>query len=416
MIKKILLKAEHKTIVSNVIALFTLQGLNYILPLILLPYLIHVLGIERFGLLAFATATILFFRSVVAYGFDYTGTQQIAIYREDMRKVREVFSSILFVKFILLLLTFLVLVSLMLFVDKIALEWKVFLFTFLVVVGDVLFPTWFFQGMENMKMITYFRMIHKALSIVVIILLVKEEGDYMLVPLIDGIGSILAGMIALVYIRFKFKVSLLIPSVKEVTFQFQNSWHVFLSQIAVHFYTTINIFVLGLLTDNETVGYYSLAYKVFGAIKGLLAPVNKAIFPFLSKKYVKDKGAYYKLIKKISSVYVLVLSGLSLLTYLFSSQIIELISGKIMVPASELLEIFSYSMFFAIGAFFSLLLVIKSKNKDLSKITFQSMILNLILLYPSIYWFGIYGLAYHFLIVQIFHAYLQVKYNREIWV
>jgi len=238
----------------------------------------------------------------------------------------------------------------------------------------------------------------------------------MLVPLIDGIGSILAGIIALVYIRFKFKVSLLIPSVKEVTFQFQNSWHVFLSQIAVHFYTTINIFVLGLLTDNETVGYYSLAYKVFGAIKGLLAPVNKAIFPFLSKKYVKDKGAYYKLIKKISSVYVLVLSGLSLLTYLFSSQIIELISGKIMVPASELLEIFSYSMFFAIGAFFSLLLVIKSKNKDLSKITFQSMILNLILLYPAIYWFGIYGLAYHFLIVQVFHAYLQVKYNREIWV
>ena len=409
------LKAEHKTIVSNVVALFTLQGLNYILPLILLPYLVHVLGIERFGLLAFATATILFFRSVVAYGFDYTGTQQIAIQREDTKKVSEIFSAILSVKFLLVGATFLVLLLLLGFVEKVGLEWKVFLFTFLVVIGDALFPTWFFQGMEKMKMITYFRMIHKALSIIIIILLVKEEGDYMLVPLIDGIGSILAGVMALVYIRTKFKIGFLFPSLSAISFQFKNSWHVFLSQIAVHFYTTINIFVLGLLTDNETVGYYSLAYKVYGAIKGLLAPVNKAIFPFLSKKYVKNKEAYYKLIKKISTVYVMVLAVLALLTHTFSSQIIGLISGKVLPPAVELLEIFSFSMFFAIGASFSLLLVIKSENKTLSKITFWSMIVNLVLLYPSISLFGIYGLAYHFLIVQIFHAYMQVKYNIEIW-
>lgn len=411
----ITLKAEHKTIISNIVALFTLQGLNYILPLILLPYLVQVLGIERFGLLAFATATILFFRSVVAYGFDYTGTQQIAIQREDTTKVSEIFSAILSVKFLLVGATFLVLLLLLGTVEKMGLEWKVFLFTFLVVVGDALFPTWFFQGMEKMKMITYFRMLHKALSIIVIILLVKEEGDYMLVPLIDGVGSILAGIMALVYIRTKFKIGFIFPTLVQMVFQFQNSWHVFLSQIAVHFYTTINIFVLGLLTDNETVGYYSLAYKVYGAIKGLLAPVNKAIFPFLSKKYVKNKEAYYKLIKKISSVYVMVLAVLALLTHTFSSQIIGLISGKVLPPAVELLEIFSFSMFFAIGAFFSLLLVIKSENKTLSKITFWSMIVNLVLLYPSISLFGIYGLAYHFLIVQIFHGYMQVKYNIEIW-
>jgi PST family polysaccharide transporter len=258
-------------------------------------------------------------------------------------------------------------------------------------------------------------MIHKALSIVIIILLVKEEGDYMLVPLIDGLGSILAGIMALVYIRTEFKIGFLFPSLMQVVFQFKNSWHVFLSQIAVHFYTTINIFVLGLLTDNTTVGYYSLAYKVYGAIKGLLAPVNKAIFPFLSKKYVKSREAYYKLIKKVSIIYMMVLSILALLTHLFSSEIIALISGKDLPPAVELLEIFSFSMFFAIGAFFSLLLVIKSENKILSKITFWSMIVNLVLLYPSISLFGIYGLAYHFLIVQMFHAYMQIKYNIEIW-
>ena len=71
--------AQTKTILSNIVALFTLQGLQYLIPLILLPYLVHTLGIEYFGLLSFAIATIAFFRAMVSYGFDFTGTKQIAL-------------------------------------------------------------------------------------------------------------------------------------------------------------------------------------------------------------------------------------------------------------------------------------------------------------------------------------------------
>ncbi len=417
MIKKIQnkVKSEHKTVIANAFSLFILQGTNYILPLILFPYLVRVLGIENFGLLAFATATIAFFRGIVAYGFDLSGTQQIAVNQTEQRKITEIFNSILVVKAILVILSFILLVLLTALIDKIYVHWEVFLYAFLIVIGDALFPTWFFQGMEKMKLITYIRIIYKSLFVLMVIFMVKTQDDYILVPLIDGIGAILAGIAALILVKKDFNISFKFPKFYDVIFQFKNSWNIFLSQMAVHFYTSINIFVLGLLTNNQAVGYYALADKIYGAIRGLLIPVNQALFPFLSKQYIQNKLSYYKMIKKISIVYFIALVSLSVLTFIFSQNIVDLISGKNINESIGLLKIFSITILFAIGGFYSSLLIVKSKSKDLSKITFYAMILNLILLYPSIYWYGIFGLAYQFLIVQVFQTFLQVKYNKEIW-
>ena len=409
------INSQTRTILSNIFALFTLQGLQYLIPLILLPYLVHTLGIEYFGLLAFATATIAFFRSIVAYGFDFTGTRQIALNKENKDELTKILSSILFVRFILVVITFFILMLMILTIDKISLTSTLFLYTFLVVIGDSLFPTWFFQGIEKMKFITIFRTLQRTISLVLILLLVTTQEDYLLVPLIEGVLAILAGIVSLFYIHKSFKVPFKTPNKIKIIFQIKNSWHLFLSQIAVHFYTTMNIFVLGLLADNTTVGYYALAYKLFSVIQELFSPVTKAIFPFLSKKYLENKAAYYKLIKKISLWYVLALIVIGLLTYIFSAQIVNVVSGKAIEESSSLLQIFAISLVFAIGPLYSLLLIIKSENKKLSIITFRCMILNSILLYPSIHYFGIVGLSYHFLIVQIYHAYLQIKFNREVW-
>ena len=209
--------------------------------------------------------------------------------------------------------------------------------------------------------------------------------------------------------------SIMVVKGYSVLLQFKKSWHIFVSQMSVHLYTSVNIFVLGLLTNNEAVGYYALAMKIYGAIRGLLGPVNQALFPFLSKKYTQNKLSYYLMVQKISILYSVVLMGFSISTFIFSQNIVELLSGKNINETVDLLKIFSISIIFGIGSFYSQLLIVKSRSKDLSKITFFAMILNLFLLYPSIFWFGIYGLAYQFLLVQIFQAYLQIKYNYEIW-
>ena len=415
MIKKVLISDNRKKVFFNAFALFVIQGVDYILPLLLFPYLVHTLGIELFGLLAFSTATVAFLGAIVSYGFNLSGTQQIAINKANKNKIDEIFNSIILVKLILLIISFFILLLMTTFIDRIATDKEVFFATFLLVVGEAIFPIWFFQGIEKMKFITYFRIGYKLLYAISIFIFVKSAEDYLLVPLLNGIGAILSGVVALFLIRKKFDVVFKFQKTLSIIFQFQNSWHIFISQIAGHFYVTINIFVLGMLSTNENVGYYSLAFKVYQAFRGLLKPVNQALFPFLSKKYIKNKTAYYKLVKQISMIYVSVLVVLSVLLSLFSQEIIRLLAGVDIPESSELLQIFSITILFAVGSFFTSLLIIKLKSKKLSKITFYTMILNMVMVYPVITLYDIYGLAYLVLLTQVFQAFLQVKYNKEIW-
>ena len=100
---------------------------------------------------------------------------------------------------------------------------------------------------------------------------------------------------------------------------------------------------------------------------------------------------------------------------IFSREIIRLLAGTDIPQSSELLQIFSITILFALGGFYTSLLIIKSRSKDLSKITFYTMMLNIIMVYPVISLYDIYGLAYLVLTTQLFQLSFQLKYNCEIW-
>lgn len=410
------LSHTKKTIIGNIVSLIVLQGTMYLIPLILLPYLIRVLGIENFGLLAFATATIAFLRGIVEYGFNLTGTQQISLHRNDQEQVNIIFSSIIISKFILAIICFLVLMIIILIFEKFQVNAKLFLFTFLIIFGDILFPVWFFQGIEKMKMITYIFIIYKIVFLVLVLLLVKEKNDYLLVPIFDSIGLIVSAIISLFIVKKYYNIRFKISKFHEISFQFKDSWHVFLSRIAVILYTSINTFLLGIFTNSEQVGIYSIAEKIYMALRGILNPFVQAVFPFLNRKYKESKAIYYKLVKKVSIIYISILVFFSLTLLTFSGDIVFVVAGVYIPQSDSLLKIFAVSILFGIGTLYSSLLIIKNEKSTLSKVTFITMICNVVLIYPMLKLFGIFGVAYLFLIIQVLQALLQTNYNKEIWI
>ena len=191
---------------SNFLSLSILQWVNYVLPLVTFPYLIRVLGVEMFGLLALATALISYFNVVVDYGFNLTAVHDIATYSNSRKKVEEIFCTVITIKLILIAVSFLTLLLIVFTFEVFSNNWEVYLLTFGIVVGQAISPIWFFQGMEKMKYIAYINVFTKVIFTVCIFLFVKHEGDYHLVPTFVSFGYIVAGLLSMVVVRIKFNI------------------------------------------------------------------------------------------------------------------------------------------------------------------------------------------------------------------
>ena len=169
-----------KRLIENITSLFTLQGLIYLFPLITYPYLIRVLGPEKFGLLAFAQALIQYFVIFTDYGFNMSAPREIAIHRENVDMLSSIFSATMLVKLALLLVSAIVYTTIISAIPYLRNEWAVYQIYFLTVIGSVLTPIWFFQGIEQMKYITLINFIVRGSMTGCIFIFVQNSNDYLL--------------------------------------------------------------------------------------------------------------------------------------------------------------------------------------------------------------------------------------------
>src|SRR5665647_1393730 len=85
---------------KNFSYLFLLQNINYIIPLLLLPYLTRVLGADNFGKIAFAQAFITYFSILTEFGFGTSAVQEIVKVRKDKDALSKVYWTTTFAKLI----------------------------------------------------------------------------------------------------------------------------------------------------------------------------------------------------------------------------------------------------------------------------------------------------------------------------
>ena len=387
---------------SNFFSLSVLQGANYILPLITLPYLVRVLGVEYFGLLAFATTTVMYFQILTDYGFNLTATREISIHRDNKEKVIEIFSSVMTIKIILMFVSFFLLSILVFSFEKFSQDALVYFLTFGTVVGQVLFPVWFFQGMERMKYITYLNILSKVIFTIAIFVFVKEQSDFYLVPLLTSIGFLVAGIWSLYLIKKEFGVGFEVQTIDTIKHHLVEGWGIFVSMVFISMYRSSNIIILGLLTNNTIVGYYSIAEKVVKTLQSLQDVVGNTLFPYLSKKFSITNKSFFDLNKRFFKFIFLIYFSLSLITMFSSEYIIYILMGEFNEIAILNLQIMSFVIL--VGGFnyyYGILgLVSMNYKKDFSKYIIITGLFNLLFCIVSVYLYPNYGASISMIISE----------------
>jgi len=322
-----------KRLAENFLSLSFLQGVNYLLPLITFPYLVRVLGPEKFGLIAFAQSFIQYFNILTDYGFNLSATREISIYRDNKEKVSEIFSSVIMIKLGLMIISLLILSVLVFTIPKFKNDWLIYFFTFGMVLGNILFPVWFFQGMERMKYITILNITARLIFTVCIFIFIRKMADYLYVPLINSMGFLVAGVVSIWIIFKDFRISICIPKWSSLLTYFKNSTQFFLSRASVSIYTSTNAFVLGLFTNNKMVGYYSIAEKLYIALQQIYHPLVNTLYPYIAHK--RNVHLYKKIFKFVVFLNITIL----FLAFISSNHIIEIIFGKGLEISSNIFKI-----------------------------------------------------------------------------
>ena len=329
---------NHKTLIQNFSYLSALQVFNMLLPLVTYPYLIRVLGKETYGLIVFAQAVIGYLLIFVSFGFHISATKEVSIHRADKEKLSEIVSSVLIIKGILFVISLIVLSGLLYFIPKAHGYEILFFLTMWVCLYDFIFPIWYFQGIEKMKYITYLTLVSRLIFLGLIFIFINSADDYLLLPLISGIGAIVAGTLSLFIIFKTHKIKFCYQPIEKLVFYTKDSIPIFLSSISTRLYVSTNKVIVGAFIGIEDVAYYDLAEKITTLMKVPQQLFGQALFPKISK----EKNKYF--VKKIFKFSLLLNILIWIVTILFSKIIIQLLGGREMLSAVWVLNILAFTI------------------------------------------------------------------------
>lgn len=394
----------NKRLIENIISLFTIKGLEYILAFITFPYLVRVLQVENFGAVVFVQGIIQYFVLFTDYGFNLLGPKEIAQH-DSIKERGKIFASIFCAKLILLLISTIVFICMLIGVKYINdIDITLYSVVYLMVIGNVIFPIWFFQGIQQMRYITIVNIIGRFLSVACIFYFVKAPSDYILAGLFQAIVPLIAGICSWIILWKKYREVFILPKFQSVKQVFIDAWEIFTSTIAINLYTASNIVFLGLLTNNTIVGYFSGAQKIIQNINQLISPVTQAIYPYVSKTASNSKNEALKFLRKI----VLILGGGnfigSILIFIFAEWIVDILLGEGYEQSVLLLRILAFLPFIiSLSNIFGIqTMLVFGMKKQFNKVLLSAAIVNTVIVLPMIYFYQAIGVSISMTITEIF--------------
>ncbi len=402
---------NRKRLAANFMSLGFQQGIAIIFPLLIFPYLLRVLGISGFGVFTLVQTGIMYFDLLIAFGFGLTATQRIAVAKDNIEIQKKIITAVYYIKILLFAASLIPLLLCSLFIPYLQQNILLVLLAALYLLGNLLFPDWYFQGIQQMKNCTLITFISKTISFVLIIALVKQQNDMANAFFALAAGNIIAGITGFILLWRKIKINFKIPEKYFLAILFKESSYVFASIILAPFYSSVNIFILQFFASPLIVGSYSIAQKIFSAASMLTSVVNNTFFPHLSQLYATSTDAYRKSIRKLLLLLGSVFLLLAVVQFFGAPVIIQLLVGKNngedISCAVIILRIISFALFFSpfVSFFFQQMIIQGQQTASIKNIGI-AVIVNLVTAAALSYWYGGIGMAINVCLVTVLICFL----------
>ena len=337
-----------RKIFKNILSLGFMQVANSIIPLMVIPFVVRALGTEAFGRASYAQNVIAYFTLLVNYGFEYSATQDIALSVGDKNRIRSVFWTVVRFKFLLLLISFLLFLVALLFVPKMQDDFMLYISAFLLNIGMVLYPSWFFQGVEDTSKMAFVSVVVRFLGAVFTVLLVTTPSDCQLYILICSLSYVAVGgvsfLMAIVKYDLTYTGTMVVDSIKK-------GFPIFLNNVFSNIYALGGLTIIGMYLSDHEIGIYASANKIIAALCMLLSmPLSLSLFPSLSRSFAESLTEGWKRLK-MCLLYISLFGLLvTVMIFLFSPLFVQLILGDAFTESIDVIRAMSCIPFLVIVA------------------------------------------------------------------
>lgn len=298
---------DKKVLLNNISSLFSVQVANYVLPMISIPIIVRIIGPDKYGLINYASAIVSYFILVVNYGFDLTATREVAQNRDNKKHIEELFSIVLWSKILLFLVTLIVFLCCFAIFPLFREEWKIMMYSYIVLISWVITPNWLYQGMQDLHRIAIFDVVIKLIFTVVVLVIIRQKSDYLYQPLIAGITQIIIGYYSFHYAMHKYGLRIIRVAFKQIIAVLKNERIVFFSSVVINLYTTTNTVLLGALAGDVQVGYYSAAIRFIQVAQAVITlPLSNSFFPYVGAAFGKGKEEGIAAARKVLPIVTIV--------------------------------------------------------------------------------------------------------------
>lgn len=278
------------SIKKNFIYNIMYQILIMILPLITIPYVSRILGVDNIGIYSYTYSIIYYFMLFGLLGINNYGNRTIAKVRDDKLELSKNFLSIYTIQVVMNVISIIIYICYCLFTD---IQYKeIAIIQVIYLISNVLDINWFFFGLEKFKLTVTRSTIIKILSLILIFIFVKTENDLWIYTFILAICTCISQIFLFKFLKkeiVKCKIGF-----NEIKVHIKPCFILFIPLIAVSLYKVMDKIMLGNISTIDQVGFYEQAEKIVNIPMGIVTALGTVMLPRISNLVNKNEDEIVK--------------------------------------------------------------------------------------------------------------------------
>jgi len=291
-----------KSLTSNYIYMTIYQLLSVIVPIVTAPYLARALGVEGVGVYSYTYSIFNWVLLVSTLGISLYAAKEIAKVGDNKKLVSKTFSEIYLMQ-ILFNLLIIILYYLVVFIFDI--KYKVIYSIYGInLVANLINISWFYSGIEEFKKLSIRGCLVKALSVILILLLVKGENALIIYVVILSLSALISNIYLLFGLTKRVKINFKIVTMKSMFMHFKANLLLFIPQIAISIYTLLDQPMIGWLSGStDEVGFYLKAEQLVKMVLYVITTLGTIMMPRIANlHHNKDTKKVKQYLNKVVDI------------------------------------------------------------------------------------------------------------------